>query len=317
MSTPAILGTLQRARPHPLRAAAGFVAAAASLAACAAPQPSPLIGLRPTLGGLSLASAPGAPPELSAVPAKGGAAGALAGAGEGLKLGGAVAISGGLGGDPRLLLFSVPLGLATAIVTTPAGAVIGAAKARSKAEVEAAEAAIRKALADAAPHPRLAEAMRGFPALAPNLKTDEIAAAGDYRALGSRGVGTVVEVTTERYGLVKVGIGASDPDFRLALKGRVRLVRAADNAELYSRVWHYVGPSHAFFAWAERDGALVRAELDRAYRGVAARLARHLFTDREPTRAAVIAIVSEWRPPRRGPSPPPVTWLGGPDAPAR
>lgn len=283
---------------------AALAFAVLSLAACADSKPSQLIALRPALGGIVVASAPGAAAELSAVPAKGGGAGALAGAGEGFKLGAVVAIAGGTAGDARALLVSVPLGLVTAVVATPVGAVIGAAKARSKVEVEAAEAAIRKALAATAPHPHLAEALRNLPGMVPNLRTYEVVPAGGYNALAARDIATVLEVTAGRYGLAKVGLGAADPDFRLVVTAKVRLVRVSDSAELYATHWQYAGATHEFFSWAERDGALVRAELDRAYRDLALRIARHLFSDPEPAKGPIITVYAD---PRRPPSRPAVS----------
>jgi hypothetical protein len=263
--------------------ALGALLAAACLAACTPPKPSPLLALRPNLGAVAIAGLPGATPYLSATAAKGSGEAARQGAGAGLKLGGIIAIAGGTGGDARLLLISVPVGAAVALVGTPLGAVMGAANARSKAEVEAAEAVIHTALAAMDPHPRLAEAIRNQPLLVTYLKAHEPAAS-------RHGIGTIVEVGVTRYGLTKVGLAVTDPDFRLYVEARLRLVRAGDNAELYLRAWRYEGATHAFFRWADGEGALLRAELERAYRELAERIVRHLLADPDPPQSQVIAV---------------------------
>jgi hypothetical protein len=276
-------------RVRPLAMPAALLLAAGLAAACVSPTPSPLIGLRPQLGGLALASMAGGLQQVSDLPAKGENDGAVSGAGEGLKLG-LYVMARGAQNNPGGLLLSVPLGAATAIVAAPVGAIIGAAKARSPAEVEAAERTIRTALTQMAPHPRLAEALRAQPPMARVLASTAIAEPGAYRALAEDGVGTVIEIGAERYGFEKVGLGASNPDYQFRMVARVRLVRAADNAELYVRAFAYFGSTEEFFTWAERDGALVRAELAHAYRELAAYIARHLLSDPDPEQWKVVSV---------------------------
>lgn len=121
------------------------------VAACAQPPaPSPLLELRPRLGTITVAIEPSGMPVIIGSPARGGEDGALQGAGQGLLLG--VAVSAGMAGTgAEGAIAGLLLGAATAVVAAPIGAIAGAAQARSKSEVEAAERTLKKALAETPP----------------------------------------------------------------------------------------------------------------------------------------------------------------------
>jgi hypothetical protein len=95
---------------------------------------------------------------------------------------------------------------------------------------------------------------------------------------------TRLEVSVQRYGLRRSGLGVADPNFQLFLEVRARLVRAADNFVLYTHAWSYEGPRHPYFRWAGGDAALLRSELRLGAEGLAAEIARHMFAAPSPSR---------------------------------
>lgn len=266
-------------------------------AGCASPpQPSPLIDLRPRLGTVAFVAEPSGMPVMIGSPARGGADGALKGAGQGVLLG--VAVGGGMAsGGGYGAVAGILLGGATAIVAAPIGALFGAAQARSQSEVEAAERSLKKAMEEASPSGLLAAEFRArekampVAADAPGKKISEPAPAP---------ADTRLEVSVQRYGLGRRGIGVADPDFQLFVEARARLVRAADRAELYTHTWRYDGPSRSYFRWAENDGAPLRTELRQASQRLAAEIVHHMFEAPSPSRRALDVIDGARPPPRPG-----------------
>jgi hypothetical protein len=67
------------------------------------------------------------------------------------------------------------------------------------------------------------------------------------------------------------------PDLRLRVTMQGRLLRASDSLELGAWFWQHEGSEATFFDWGANDDRLLRRELERAGRALAARVIDDLY----------------------------------------
>jgi hypothetical protein len=190
-------------------------------------------------------------------PPAGGGAGAARGAGAGF--------AGALGSGNLLLLLGAPI---MATITAAEGAIT----ARPAAEVERAEATLKRAFADLPLHADLRERVVRLAAARTGRMLVSVPEAGptgaggqpDYRDLASRGLRTVVEVSLPAVGFRPAGPSVGNPGLQLLVVARLRVVSLADGREIARRDRTYQGGTYKFTQWAERDAERFRTEIDRA-----------------------------------------------------
>jgi hypothetical protein len=86
--------------------------------------------------------------------------------------------------------------------------------------------------------------------------------------LTGQGVDTVLEIQLIHPGLV--GNGGVNPQLRVEVAGRARLVSLRDGRELASAPLRYRGEGRTFTAWAADDAKAFRAEVERCNESLAA-----------------------------------------------
>jgi len=77
-------------------------------------------------------------------------------------------------------------------------------------------------------------------------------------------------------------VGAADLSFHLTLRVRMRLVRAADGAELDTRVIEHHRTGHPMALWAAEDARRFRETLDAASQALALEILWMLFPASQP-----------------------------------
>lgn len=95
-----------------------------------------------------------------------------------------------------------------------------------------------------------------------------------YESLRARGVDTVLEVAVTNVGLVG---GDQTPLIALAMVANTRLVRVADNSELYARVFGLYGRTAPLDAWVADNTHLLTEQFMRGYEDLADQIATTLF----------------------------------------
>ena len=209
--------------------------------------------VRAQLNTVGVSTAP-LPPEAGLdAPRSGKAWGALKGAGSGLAVGAvpglaiASGVSGCRGGGPAALacgtILVAGLGVAAAGGTVGAlvGSVYGAVTAESASKVRAAQIELENALRDVDVQATLRDHV---------LQTSRERSSVRLVAL-EEGVDTVLEV---RVAAVRfVGQGGINPPLSVIMTAPVRLLRAADGAELYAATFEYRSPgAYKISDWASR-----------------------------------------------------------------
>ena len=96
-----------------------------------------------------------------------------------------------------------------------------------------------------------------------------------YRHLANEGLDTVLEIDVSDFRLVSYG--KIDPDLQLVLIARARLVRAANDAELYRRTWGYMSNQQSYFDMAAQNAKLLRAKIREGYEKLADKIVYDLF----------------------------------------
>ena len=189
-------------------------------------------------------------------PAKGAGEGAARGAARG-----AWAVCVGLG----CLLLSPPAALI--------GAVVGAARAESAAEVEAKGKALKAAMEEL----KVPETLRRC---AGDRLREQMATPGSRVLLGEP-ASTILDVVVEQFGLTAAQPPGErmliNPPLRLVLTERTRLIRAADGTELYGHWLTYRGRPRPLEDWVAQNPMLLREEAERACRELAERLVDEVF----------------------------------------
>ncbi len=127
----------------------------------------------------------------------------------------------------------------------------------------------------------------------------DVKAPASYRPLAVTGLDTVLEVAVVRlelrrandpgapssYGPAPSWEKVFDPSLELIVEARARLVRAADDAVLFTRPYRYSGPRRTFVEWA-RDGAEpFREARDAALKALGAEIAEDFFGPPPPPAA--------------------------------
>lgn len=215
-------------------------------------------------------------------PVSGAGGGALMGFGEGA-LGSLAAGMSSCVGGPASCGLGLVLGAAAAIVAAPIGAIVGAAKAHSNQEVQAADSYLRAALADIKPGEELSKRI----AAATKLTTshDMIAVPStdgneNLSDLSAKGFGSVAETTITEFQLLSAG--KIDPDVTLVIAAQVLLRRVPGGSDLYRRKWANIGVSHNYFDMAANDAALLRSEIQSGLDKLGDRIVTDLFTSNTP-----------------------------------
>ncbi len=218
------------------------------------------------------------PPRFEIVdgPAKGAGQGAARGA----LLGAAYTIGGGA--------LAGPIGLVASTFLIPVGAVggsiVGGVMAEPAAKVEERVAAIARSLSarkiQADLVDRVAQNAReqtaGTFTMLAERSVVNLNGRAEYRALVEDGIPTVLEISV--VGLSLQGRTAEiDPSLNLAMTVKTRLLRTADDAELYkSSVTYSGGRGRTLAEWLD-DGELLRVEIDRATEIVAEKIVDEVF----------------------------------------
>ncbi len=267
-----------------LRRAGVLLASAAVLAGCAGPTttsrllpPPPGEDIRSGLTKVALASGR-FPPKFEIVdgPAKGAGQGAARGA----LLGAAYTIGGAS--------LAGPIGLVASTFLVPVGAVggsiVGGVTAESAARVEERAAAVARSLSARKIQndlvDRVAEAGRDQTSAAFTVLTERSAVnlngRAEYRSLVEDGIPTVLEISVVELSL-RGRTAEIDPSLNLAMTVKTRLLRAADDTELYKSSLTYSGGRGRTLAEWLDDAELLRVEVDRATEIVAEKIVDEVF----------------------------------------
>lgn len=256
-----------RSRPIASRWMAGAVASAMLVPAGCAQAPPPSLDLHLALQRRGIAVAAASFPVVDAVElfAKSRAAGALAGAGQGVVAGLAMLGSGSCHGEVcgAVLL----LGLAVAVVVGgTVGAVSGALQATTREEAERIEEMLEQSVHELPAHLDLERrVVEAASAQAHGVRLERIPEPGGtdgdagFAPLRARGFGHVLEVGVRR---IEFGGGrGQDPELALEIEAWARLVEAGTGAVAYERVFRRTGVPQRFSAWARDGGREMREAL--------------------------------------------------------
>lgn len=258
---------------------------------CAAFTPrAPATDYQDTVGRVAVVAGP-RPPEI-------GLAGFVRGKGEGAARGSAETALACLGGVLRggctgaFCGAALLLGLSVCGVAGVVGGVVGAAQAPAADTVRAAEAhmaaAAARETAQESLRARVESVLAGRGAAVLTLAPERTAAATqmrDYRSLAAEGVDTVLEASL--IGVHLRGEGIEHP-LLLSIDASVRLVRTADNREVLTTDYGYLGPREALAVWSEHEGRGLGEALEGGYRALAAHVHDSVFLlhplpDRQPS----------------------------------
>jgi hypothetical protein len=181
-------------------------------------------------------------------------------------------------------------GLILAPFTVQLGLVIGATNAEPSAKIEEREATAREIVTAQRTQENIrdrvvavgrAKTPHTFIALA-DRGPSTISERPDYRPLSQEGIQTVLEVVAERVELH--GNMRMDPALQMVMFVNWRLVRTADNAEIYSASLPYIDFQNrggwTLARWVY-DPEIFRSELDRAYTGIAEVIVKLAFLQQE------------------------------------
>ena len=266
------------------------------LAGCAShvrPAPPRLAEeVRPQLETIGIASDDFSPEPKWPTPTRKGATGALKGAGKGFALGLAGGTVGflGLGACAGGAAQGCGIGLVGAFVAagTPVWVVGGAIH---TAKEGVAEARLIRALDPPRMRETVARVARNqagqqlivLPAASARPPVDRVT---EYGRLASQGIQTLLEISVINVSMQPVDSSLekfldpfSNPNLRLAMTVRARLIRLADSRKIvYDHAFDYSGSS-SFRAndWANDDAQSFRNELDRAYETLADEIVQALF----------------------------------------
>jgi hypothetical protein len=183
------------------------------------------------------------------------------------------------------LAYAVLLAVAVSAATVGgiAGSVVGAVKAQPAQKVEEAEAVIARAVAGLKAHETLRDhvlkkaqgqtpkRLTAVEGIGPASLDDRVA----YGPLAQRGFDTVLQLSVVRLGLV--GQWEVNPPLRLTMSVQAKMIRTADNRELFAETFPYLGASRPFSEWSADDARLLEEEFEACYDAVAARIVSRLF----------------------------------------
>ena len=243
--------------------------------------------IRTRLGTIGVVSARFAPEVELYLPAKG----AGGGAGRGAALGAGRSVkSGTVGGcsmgGPGIAFFcslGLALGLALAVPAALVGSVYGAIAAEPAESVEEVEATIKQVLAELkmqeALRDRVLQEARNQTGYTYVLLTEEGPTAPEeeitYRAVGSKGVDTILETSVQSVGFA--GEGAINPPIAFFMTVRVRLIQVDDGTVHWDRSYPYITSARTYTEWAVNDGQALGEALDRGYQRLTEQIVEALF----------------------------------------
>ena len=248
--------------------------------------------VRDQLGTVAIAPAHYVPDSNFDTFAKGAGSGAVKGA---AILGGttaAVTAGAAAAVAPMMAPVIVFAGILTTAAMTATGAVAGAEQAVSAATAHEVEAAIDTAVAGLDAHNKLAAQLAAAIDNEPWIHLAAVDATGPanpaahprYAQLQTLGIDSVIEVAITEIGFESCGpefvrrISSACPEdserpmIDLFLSASVRLVRVADDAELFARRFRYKSALREIPRWVADDGKLLAEEFDYAYRELAERV---------------------------------------------
>lgn len=207
-------------------------------------------------------------------------------------------------------------------VSSAVGGVVGAAEATNADDVRSAQAnmsaalkvtTIQESLRDQIASAAIANGAN-LTSISPQAAR-ETAQTRDYRSLASEGVDTVLEATLTKAGTS--GSGINDP-LQAYMEAHIRLIRTADNNEVFSCDYTYRGERLKLSDWAANQGEQLLRSLNTGYE----RLGSHVydsvfllypFPDRWPHSAGGLLSLSVGlapiSPATRGPPPPDDTFF--------
>ena len=239
--------------------------------------------LKMQLGTIGVTGAQYLPMTKIQTPAKGSGKGAAGGAASGAAI--PIKILKGTGS-------CIPHCAAISILTIPfipVGAVIGsiggAITANSAEDVNAREAALKKALASLKMQQGLrdrvlttATELATFPIeLAANHGPALTDLNSDYRPLKAEGIDTVHEVTINR--LTLTGSGRVQPSLAIRFYSSARLISTADNNVMFSREYECGSKQHKFETWAADNAKKFNEEINRCYDNLSGQMVRDIYVN--------------------------------------
>lgn len=252
---------------------------ALAVGGCAGTPPPPLPSgeLRARIGTLGLVALPFEETIDPEMPTRGAGEGAAAGAGQGAR--GSISICGAVIYDTSgLSALLCAAGIALAPVAAVVGAGVGAARARTPAEVEAAQASLVAALKTVRPDIELRDRVARYARQHVVVKAP--ADTGEPPAARRAGADTVLELRKIQLGVIT--LGEISPSLKVTLGVRGILVRVADGRVLYVRSWVYRGEGRNYFELAADSGARLNTELEQAYDKLAEKIVHDLFVAAVP-----------------------------------
>jgi hypothetical protein len=231
---------------------------------------------KPEVGTVAVANAAGSPTVNFERPrlvggGRGAKEGAKAGALAPILPGLAVSAVGGEAREGSILLVGLMLtgaGIALAPVGAGVGAAIGAIAAPSEEEVERCASALARVVGETDLSTSLAGWIVEAAGRRPIVRADELASA----------------VADTRLQLDATGVSLSSdnpkqwqPRLRLRASITARLVRTTDDDVLRAYEWVHEGPEATFVEWGKNDARMLRTELERAGRALAAKAIADLW----------------------------------------
>ncbi len=243
----------------------------------------PSEAMRAKFGTIGVVSAQFTPQPILQLPAKGGVAGAGRGAANWSATGALAPMGGGTGGDPFVALIELAASVVGATLGGLAGTVTGAFKAESAEKVMISETALKDAISTL----KLPESLRDrFMRVAqsetrehfvvlPNQGPKSLEEKNGYGFLAKNGIDTVVEVAVTNFGVN--GPWDVNPPLGLVMKLRIRVIRTADDKELYTSELEYKWGERTFCEWAADNARPFLTELDRSYQIVSEKVVEELF----------------------------------------
>lgn len=278
-------------------AIAALVGSQLGCASHVAPPPRPSISVRAQIGAVGVVAAEFAPQTDFSRPVPGKPLAAMVGmtSGFGVGLGSAVICFGTYGQaalfcglaiwTPVMMGAGVVEGMDKGVTVTDwieSSRMLGRAAAESEAQETLRDAVVVAAAERRSARP-VVSLLEGGPR--------DVKASPSYRPLGAEGLDTVLEVAVvglelrranapgapTSYGPAPSWEKVFDPSLELIVEARARLVRAADDALLFTRPYRHSGPRRTFVEWA-RDGAVpFREARDAALRALGAEIAEDFF----------------------------------------
>ncbi len=269
---------------------AGATLLAFSLAACETAQfAPPSDAARAALDGAMLDATQSATPTAPGTPIGDPGEAAAHNAGEGGMAALAIGVSGCF--EPLSCVVSLALGAVVAPFALAGGAIAGASNAHGEAAVAETDAAIRKRLAETDLAAMVSERLLAPAMATPGFAlTPAAASAADVAPDPTTTAPTPeLRLTITRIGFLSEG--EIEPDVWLMVTVRAEVLDGTGAPPLYWRVWQYRGRGYDYFELAEKDAALLEAELDHAATKLAERIRQDLFVATAPERK--LAVLGE------------------------